>query len=76
MPWSEKNDRTRLAALVFVQELRSLLAAPALWVMLIIVTFLVGYSFIEAVDLYGRASRTALSHAELAGGLNPMDGVF
>ena len=76
MPWSEKSGRIRLAALVFVQELRSLLAAPALWIMLIIIAVLVGYSFIEAVDLYSRASRTALSHAELAGGLNPMDGIF
>jgi ABC-type transport system involved in multi-copper enzyme maturation permease subunit len=76
LPWSEKSGRGRLAALVFVQELRTLMAAPALWIMLVVITLLVGYSFIEAVELYGRASRTALSHAELASGLNPMDGVF
>jgi len=61
---------------VLVQEIRTLLASPALWIMLIILSLLVGYSFIQAVDLFSQASRTARSFPELAGGMNPQDGIF
>ncbi|RLB66773.1 MAG: ABC transporter permease, partial [Deltaproteobacteria bacterium] len=61
---------------VLAQETRSLLVSPALWIMLIIVSFLVGYSFIQAVDLFSQASRTAVSFPELARGMNILDGLF
>jgi len=44
--------------------------------MLIIVSWLVGYSFIQAVDLFSQASRTAVSFPELARGMNVLDGIF
>ena len=37
---------------------------------------LVGYSFIQAVSLYGEASRPALVTPQMAAGLNPFDGVI
>lgn len=37
---------------------------------------LIGYSYIEAVALYGIASKTALEAPELAPGMNPLDGVL
>jgi ABC-type transport system involved in multi-copper enzyme maturation permease subunit len=61
---------------VLGQELRNLLVSPALWIMLIIISLLLGYSFIQAVDLFSQASRTALSFPELADGMNPLDGIF
>jgi hypothetical protein len=44
--------------------------------MLIVLSFLLGYSFIQAVELFSQASRTALSYPELASGMNPLEGVF
>ena len=76
MPSPETPPAYRPAPLLLVQEIRSLLAAPALWIMLIILSLLVGYSFIQAVELFSQASRTALSFPELAAGMNPLDGIF
>jgi len=59
-----------------MQEIRALSVSPALWGMLIILSLLVGYSFIQAVELFSQASRTALSYPELASGMNPSEGVF
>ena len=69
-------SKFRLSSLLLAQEIRVLLASPALWGMLIILSFLVGYSFIRAVDLFSQASRTALSYPELASGMNPLEGIF
>ncbi len=57
-------------------ELRSLLASRSLWVLLFLAAPLVGYSFIQAVSLYGEASRPALVTPQMAAGLNPFDGVI
>jgi ABC-2 type transport system permease protein len=56
-------------------ELRSLLASRSLWVLLFLTGPLVGYSFIQAVSLYGEASRPALVAPQMAAGLDPFDGV-
>ncbi|BCL61928.1 hypothetical protein DGMP_26210 [Desulfomarina profundi] len=56
--------------------MRVLLMSPALWGMLVILSLLVGYSFIQAVELYSQASRTALAYPEMAAGMNPLDGIF
>ena len=69
-------DRSGTGFLFLAQELRGLLSAPALWTMLIVLSLLVGYSFLQAVDLYAQASRTALNYPELAAGMDPLTGVF
>ena len=76
MPLPDKLSKFAGARLVLGQEIRNLLASPALWIMLIIISLLVGYSFIQAVDLFSQASQTALSFPELASGMNPLEGVF
>ncbi len=58
------------------QELRCLFAGKALWVMLLLLSPLVGYSFIQSLSLYGEASRTALQFPELARGMTPLDGIL
>jgi ABC-type transport system involved in multi-copper enzyme maturation permease subunit len=65
-----------LEYLLWRQELRSLLLSPSLWLMLVILSWLVGYSFIQAVDLFSQASKTALAYPQLAKGMNAMEGVF
>ena len=75
-PEGKEFSRLRPAWLVLLHEIRSLLLSPALWIMLVILSLLVGYSFFQAVELFSQASRTALPFPELAGGMNPLDGVF
>lgn len=62
--------------MLFRKELRELLRARALWVLWIVLSLLVGYSFIQAVGLYAEASRTAISSPGMARGLSPLDGVL
>jgi ABC-2 type transport system permease protein len=57
-------------------ELRSLLASRSLWVLLFLTGPIAGYSFVQAVALYGEASRPALVARQMAAGLNPFDGVI
>ena len=71
-----KLSEIQLFKVLLVQEIRTLLISPALWMLLIILSFLVGYSFIQAVELFSQASRTAISYPELARGMNPLEGVF
>ena len=66
----------QLSRVLLVQEMRTVLVSPALWGMLIILSLLVGYSFMQAVELFSQASRTALSYPALASGMNPMEGIF
>ncbi len=65
-----------LTGLVFRKELSSLSSVKALWIMLVILSLLTGYSFIQAVELFSQASRTALQYPEMAKGMTPLDGVF
>jgi hypothetical protein len=76
LPLHSGSYDCQLARLVLGQEIRSLLLSPALFIMLVIVSLLVGYSFMQAVDLFSQASRTAVSFPELAGGMNPLEGIF
>jgi ABC-type transport system involved in multi-copper enzyme maturation permease subunit len=57
------------------KELRDVLGSRAFWVMLLLLSPLVGYSFIQAVALYAEASRSAAQFLELARGLSPFDGI-
>ncbi len=71
-----RSSDTRLLWLMLRREIRNLLLSRSLWLMLIILSLLTGYSFIEAVDLFSKASETALSFPELARGMNPVEGIF
>ena len=71
-----QQSKSQTARILLRQELRVLLCSPALWGMLIILSVLTGYSFIQAVNLFSQASRTALAYPALAGGMNPLEGVF
>lgn len=68
----------RFAALaaLFVFELRRLLAGRAFWALLLILAPLAGYGYVEAVRLFGEASRTALQFPEMARGMTPLDGIL
>lgn len=68
-------SRNKLAA-VFAHELRRLLAGRAWWAMLLLLAPLAGYGFVEAVRLFGEASRTALQFPEMARGMTPLDGIL
>jgi ABC-2 type transport system permease protein len=58
------------------KEMRELVTGNALWVLMLLLSPLVGYSFIQAVALYAEASRPALSIPELARQLSPFDGIL
>src|SRR5437762_13429741 len=61
---------------LLVKELREVLSGRALWTMLLILCPLVGYSYFQAVALYGEASASARDSPVLASGLSPLDGVL
>jgi ABC-type transport system involved in multi-copper enzyme maturation permease subunit len=56
--------------------MRELVTGNSLWVLMLLLSPLVGYSFIQAVTLYAEASRPALSILELARQLSPFDGIL
>jgi ABC-2 type transport system permease protein len=58
------------------KEMREFATGSSLWVLLLLLSPLVGYSFIQAVALYAEASRPALSIPELARQLSPFDGIL
>lgn len=60
----------------FQLELRSLLSARSLWILLLITALLTGYSLIQAISLYNEASGSALTAPQMASGLNPFDGII
>jgi ABC-type transport system involved in multi-copper enzyme maturation permease subunit len=61
---------------LLVKELWEVLSGRALWTMLLLLFPLIGYSFVQAVALYGEASAAALQAPVLARGLSPLDGVL
>src|SRR5262245_6255027 len=58
------------------KELREVVSGRALWAMLLILCPLIGYSFFQAVSLYGEASAAARDAPALASSLSPLDGVL
>ncbi|HRH85570.1 MAG TPA: ABC transporter permease subunit [Rubrivivax sp.] len=72
---AERHGALRWRA-VFRHELRRLLSSRAWWTMLMLLCPLAGYGYVEAVRLFGEASRTALQHPELARGMVPQDGIL
>ncbi|MEA2921997.1 MAG: gliding motility-associated transport system permease protein [Bradyrhizobium sp.] len=53
-----------------------MLGGRALWTMLLLMCPLIGYSFFQAVSLYGDASEAGLQSPVLANSLSPLDGVL
>src|SRR5438876_2667320 len=60
---------------LLAKELWEVASGRALWTMLLILCPLVGYSFFQAVALYGEASAAARDSPALGSGLAPLDGV-
>src|SRR5712672_2423009 len=61
---------------LLAKETREVLGGRALWTMLLLLCPLVGYSFFQAVSLYGEASTAALQSPVLASSLSPLDGIL
>ncbi len=61
---------------LFVKELREIVSGRALWMLLLLACPLVGYSFFQAMSLYGEASAAAANSPVLASGLSPLDGIL
>jgi ABC-2 type transport system permease protein len=61
---------------LLAKEIRELLSGRALWTLLLILCPLVGYSFVQAVSLYGEASSAARDSPAMASSLSPFDGVI
>src|SRR5437879_6161051 len=61
---------------LLVKELWEILSGRALWTMLVLMCPLVGYSFFQAVSLYGEASAAGLQSPVLASSLSPLDGIL
>src|SRR5437764_1436472 len=61
---------------LLTKEVRELLSGRALWTMLLILCPLVGFSFFQAVALYGEASAAARDQPQLATSLSPLDGIL
>jgi ABC-2 type transport system permease protein len=61
---------------LLAKELWEIASGRALWIMLLILCPLVGYSFFQAVALYGEASSAGKDSPALASSLSPLDGVL
>jgi ABC-2 type transport system permease protein len=61
---------------LFAKELREIITGRALWTLLLLACPLVGYSFLQAMSLYGEASAAAANSPVLATGLSPLDGIL
>jgi ABC-2 type transport system permease protein len=61
---------------LFAKELREIVSGRALWTLLLLTCPLVGYSFFQALSLYGEASAAAANAPVLATGLSPLDGIL
>ncbi|MER9228427.1 ABC transporter permease [Mesorhizobium sp. M0664] len=61
---------------LLAKELREMASGRPLWTMLLMLCPLVGFSFFQAVSLYGETSATALTSPGLASALSPLDGVL
>src|SRR5712664_3891585 len=61
---------------LFAKELREITGGRALWTLLLLACPLVGYSFFQAMSLYGEASAAAANAPVLATSLSPLDGIL
>jgi ABC-2 type transport system permease protein len=74
-PKSHASPAGRIATLL-AKELREITSGRALWTMSLLISALVGYSFVQAVSLYSESSAAALQSPVLATSLSPFDGVL
>jgi ABC-2 type transport system permease protein len=63
-------------SILIAKEWRDILAGHTVWILLLLLSALVGYSYVQAAALYAEASRSAIEHPEVARGLSPLDGIF
>jgi ABC-2 family transporter len=75
LPETSVGLRAPLSPLL-VKELWDILGGRALWIMLLLLCPLVGYSFFQAVSLYADASQSAQQSPILAASLSPLDGIL
>src|SRR3954462_11770092 len=61
---------------LLAKEMREIVGGRALWIMLLLLCGLVGFSFLQAVELYGEASSSARDSPVLASSLSPLDGIL
>ena len=61
---------------LLAKELREIVSGRALWIMLLLLCPLVGYSFVQAVSLYAEASAGAQGSPVLSRSLSPFDGIL
>jgi ABC-2 type transport system permease protein len=61
---------------LLAKELREITGGRALWTLLLLACPLVGYSFFQAMSLYGEASAAAANAPVLAASLSPLDGIL
>src|SRR5215218_8882765 len=61
---------------LLVKEVWEVVSGRALWVLLLLLGPVVGYSFFQAVSLYAEASSAARDSPVLGTGLSPLDGIL
>jgi ABC-2 family transporter len=61
---------------LLAKELWEVLAGRSFWTMLLLMCPLVGYSFFQALSLYGEASAAAMQSPAVASNLSPLHGVL
>jgi ABC-2 type transport system permease protein len=61
---------------LLAKEIREIVAGRALWILLLLMCPLIGYSFFQAVSLYSESSIAAQQSPVLAASLSPLDGVL
>src|SRR5215203_5240771 len=71
----EALQRGPIRALL-AKEMREIAGGRALWIMLLLLCGLVGFSFLQAAELYGEATSSAKDSPLLAGSLSPLDGIL
>jgi ABC-2 type transport system permease protein len=72
----QRDTRPGGFAVLLAKEWRDLIARHAFWAVLLPVSLLAGYSFIQAANLYAESSKPASQLPEVASVLSPLDGIF
>jgi len=72
----EMQPGPRWFGLLFAKECRNIAAGRAFWLLLVLLCPLVGFSYVQALGLYGEASRSAAQLPEVARNLSPLDGIL
>jgi ABC-type transport system involved in multi-copper enzyme maturation permease subunit len=72
----EAAPLARVVSAQLRKEWRELTSGYAFWALLLLLSLLAGHSFLQAVELYGEASRSAARSPELAASLSPLDGIW